>query len=468
MAYFKITANKKGELQAKIQVSGKDFETGNPKLYTKRIYNTDNLTEAKFRKYAERQALAYEEEIDRAYEEHTNAVRNKIPTFAELAKEWCANVHANYSMNYYRHCVDTSKKFNEYLTQNGLADKPITEIHVRDVQLFLNSFTEIQPKKPRAMLVKELPSAINLRELARKGVISRHISWDMKKNPISKEYAERLCKHCNLPFDAYFVCLPEEKGYAVYSIKGYRRILRTLFNEAVRFEWIIKNPVSATKVGSSNMCLRPVQEKEVFSIQETKDFIHNLDSVDKKDFRKAIVIKFMLLTGVRRAEMMGVKWSDIDFDRKVVHIRRSRMYDRELGHYEKNPKTKTSVRDIPLAASLIADLKKYMDWFREADEHFDDKLDKYYIVVNDYRLPASYGIIKNWLKKFETIFGTKKVTAHGLRHTYCSLLLSQNVPLQTVSKYMGHSDSVVTLQVYSHFIPDTKDNALSALDNITE
>ena len=68
-----------------------------------------------------------------------------------------------------------------------------------------------------------------------------------------------------------------------------------------------------------------------------------------------------------------------------------------------------------------------------------------------------------WLRTFEIENGFKHVSCHGLRHTYCSLLLSQNVPIQTVSKYMGHSDSTVTLKVYSHFIPDTQDKALNAL-----
>ena len=61
----------------------------------------------------------------------------------------------------------------------------------------------------------------------------------------------------------------------------------------------------------------------------------------------------------------------------------------------------------------------------------------------------------------------KHVSCHGLRHTYCSILLSQNVPIQTVSRYMGHSDSTVTLQVYSHFIPDTQEKALTALDKLS-
>ena len=49
-----------------------------------------------------------------------------------------------------------------------------------------------------------------------------------------------------------------------------------------------------------------------------------------------------------------------------------------------------------------------------------------------------------------------------------SILLSQNVPIQTVSKYMGHSDSTVTLEVYSHFIPDTQEKAVFALNNLTK
>ncbi len=54
MAYFKITSNKKGELQAKIQVSGKNVATGDNKIFVKRVYNTDGLTEAKFKKQVEK------------------------------------------------------------------------------------------------------------------------------------------------------------------------------------------------------------------------------------------------------------------------------------------------------------------------------------------------------------------------------------------------------------------------------
>ena len=109
---------------------------------------------------------------------------------------------------------------------------------------------------------------------------------------------------------------------------------------------------------------------------------------------------------------------------------------------------------------------EFMEWFRLADKEFDEHLERYYLIVNDYREPIHPHGIGHFLTKFEDKHGFRHVTCHGLRHTYCSLLLAQNVPIQTVSKYMGHSDSTVTLKVYSHFIPDTQERALNALDKL--
>ena len=116
---------------------------------------------------------------------------------------------------------------------------------------------------------------------------------------------------------------------------------------------------------------------------------------------------------------------------------------------------------------MIDDLIKFQDWFREADDKFDEHLDSTYIVSNVYRQPAGIGVVRQWLDKFEKDNGFKHVCCHGLRHTYCSVLLTQSVPIQTVTKYLGHSESTVTLEVYSHFMPDTQERALNALDVIT-
>ena len=470
MAYFKLEKNKKGELRAKIQVSGKDPATGKNKIFTKRVVNTGNLSEAKFRKQVEKAAIAFEEEVSRAYREDKTQLRSKVLTFSELMREWKATVKENLSLCYYERIENVEKLFNRYLEQRGLAKEPISSLSVRDVQMFLNSFTSSNRKAPpKSRLRKQLLHHVNFRLLARENVINRCSSHRLKQGAyIELPSAEKICSFCGLDYDEYFETVIGQKPYSPETIKGYRRILRTLFNEAVRYEWIAKNPVCSSKIGAGggNSSLRPVAEKEVFSLAETKQFLHNLSSLPDEDLHKKTVLSFMLLTGVRTAEMCGLKWSDIDFDNKVVHIRRNRLYSKQFGYYEKTPKTKSSVRDIPLTDALINELKKYMDWFRLADEHFDDRLDETYLAVNLYREPVFPQSIKQWLYHYENKWAMKKVTCHGLRHTYCSLLLAQNVPIQTVSKYMGHSDSTVTLKVYSHFIPDTQERALRALDSL--
>lgn len=73
----------------------------------------------------------------------------------------------------------------------------------------------------------------------------------------------------------YFEPVYKAKNYSPETIKGIRRVLRTLFNEAVRYEWITKNPVCGTKIGAgnSNISITAVTEKEVFSIAEAKQRI---------------------------------------------------------------------------------------------------------------------------------------------------------------------------------------------------
>lgn len=471
MAYFKITPNKKGELQAKIQVSGKDLSTGKNKLFVKRVYNTDGLTESKFRKQVEKLSIEFEEDVLKAYKEETTVLRSSVLTFSQLMKEWKATIKANLSINYYMHAERVEKLFNAFLKEHHLDDKPISAITVRDVQMFLNTFTQNgYVAKPTAKMKKAFHKAVNFRELARENIIARCSAYNLcnKGGSIEKETAVAICERYGIDFDEYFEETTETKPYSVETIKGYRRVLRTLFNEAVRYEWIVKNPVCATKIGagSSNTSLRAVPEKEVFTFAEARDFLKRVDEIPDELIYKKIPFKFMLLTGVRNAEMCGLRWSDIDFAKKVVHIKHNRLYSKEFGIYEKEPKTKTSERDIPLTDALINDLLLYMEWFRLADEHFDERLEDYYLAVTLYRTPVFPQTIGNWLRDYERKWNIKRVSCHGLRHTYCSLLLSQNVPIQTVSKYMGHSDSTVTLKVYSHFIPDTQDKAINALNNL--
>ena len=475
MAYSKITTNKKGVLQAKIQAYGLDPATGKSKLYVKTIHNVDGLSEAKFKKYVVKAEIEFEESIKLTGKtsELDTTMSDEVLTFTQLVKEWKASVLQNLSKTYYSKICETEKLFTKFLVEHNLADKPISKISVRHVQLFLNTFSSGEEiATDFAKLKTPLPDSVNGRELIREKIINTNSLHRLKHldGAIKMRTAKDICKFSHLKFDDYFEQVFKIKSYSAETIKGHRRILRTLFNEAVRYEWITKNPVCKTKIGastsSSNISVKPVEEKEVFSLAEVKQFIKLLDELPDDMIYRRVTLKFMVLTGVRTAELHGLRWSDFDFEKKLVHIRRNRLSTDGFGIYEKEPKSKTSKRDIPLPAELIGDLKKYMDWFRLADDEFDSKLDEYYFAVNLFREPEGISSTGQWLAKFEKKHGLKMVSPHGLRHTYCSILLAQNVPIQTVSKYLGHSDSTITLEVYSHFIPDTQERVTDALSNL--
>lgn len=471
MAYFKIEQNSKGELQAKIQVSCKDIHTGKNKLVAKRVYNNNKLTEAKFRKFVEKEAIEFEEAVIKAYKEQTE-FKARVLTFPELMNEWKQTISINLSHNYLLRAEDVEEKFNRYLKTRNLFYRPVSEIKIRDIQLFLNEFLIEQERKlPYFSLKKDICKKIPQADIPLNNALIKCSSFSKRKTiNLTKKNAQEICEKYNLDFDEYFENCTIKTKYSPVTIKGYRRILRAVFNEAYRYDWIPKNPVTFTKVTSNgnNGEIVPVDEKEVFSIEESHKFLQLLSEQEDLYIHRTMPLKIMLLTGVRNGEIHGLKWSDIDFEKKLLYVKRARLYSTQLGCYEKEPKTKKSIRSIPMPDYLISELRKYMDWFRFADDDFDNKLDEYYICVNMYREKSHPSSLDDWLISFEKKTGQKRVTCHGLRHTYCSLLLSQSVPIQTVSKYMGHADSSITLRVYSHFLPDTQNIALNALNDILD
>jgi integrase len=242
-----------------------------------------------------------------------------------LADEFVDNIKRNLSTCYYERAKDVVAKFQSFLEEIHLNKEPISAVRVRDIQMFLNSFQTYKAiNNGNVKLKKDFPASVNLRSLAREKILDRCSSYELRRNrtSISIEKAQSICKFCNIDYNEYFYEINSVKPYATETIKGYRRVLRTIFNEAVRYEWITKNPVSQTKVGAGNgnTSLRSIQEKEVFSIQEAKDFIKEIDNIDKEHINIKIIFKFMILTGVRIAEMCGLRWSDIDFEKKIVEL----------------------------------------------------------------------------------------------------------------------------------------------------
>ena len=171
-----------------------------------------------------------------------------------------------------------------------------------------------------------------------------------------------------------------------------------------------------------------------------------------------------LFTGARRGEIVGLKWDDVDFEKKQIYIRRTIIKLKDTPAFEKLPKTISSIRGITipeLLCEILSDYKKMQDdkiallgekWFSgnyvftEYDGH----------VMNPQTPTKQFD---HFLKRH----GIRHLKFHGLRHSSATLLLSHGTDIKTVSKRLGHT-SIDTTNIYVHALEKTDKAAAECFD----
>ncbi|KGN00756.1 integrase [Clostridium novyi A str. 4570] len=216
----------------------------------------------------------------------------------------------------------------------------------------------------------------------------------------------------------------------------------------------------------------------VFTLQEQNIFLNNIQG---HKYETAFILA--LGTGLRLGELLGLKWSDIDFDNNTLSVSRAikrttiinKQGERKSQIIEQLPKTKTSIRTVPIPTNIMEKLKESKqkhsvikkeneDLYNNTDYIFSDKLGN---PLDPKRIPRNF---KSVLKKA----GLKDIKFHSLRHTYATRLFEAGVPIKTVQTLMGHSDITTTMNIYTHVMPEEKNkaaekiNVLFSLNNTTE
>ncbi len=149
----------------------------------------------------------------------------------------------------------------------------------------------------------------------------------------------------------------------------------------------------------------------------------------------------LLDTGIRRSELLGLKWSDIDTDNNILHVQRAVTQTNGKVIIDK-PKSETSDRFIPISRDTTSILLKL-------------KTESEYIIagktINEPLSPHCYADrFARIMKRISRDTGLPTLTPHELRHTFGTLLRENNVDIYTIQKVMGHSDISVTCSIYVH------------------
>lgn len=162
---------------------------------------------------------------------------------------------------------------------------------------------------------------------------------------------------------------------------------------------------------------------------------------------------------MRREEICGLRWRDIDFKEGTIRVRDA-VTEANGRAYEKAPKSASSRRDVPLEPDLARRLKAKHDALLPAVGKVE--LAGWYVLGNEkWCLPSRLGKEFSALAKALDLVGTAgtRVCLHDLRHTYATNLIARGVDVKNVSSLMGHADATVTLNVYASADPTARRRA---------
>ncbi len=208
------------------------------------------------------------------------------------------------------------------------------------------------------------------------------------------------------------------------------------------------------KVATEEDNVIAVEPEQVYSKVELGKLIQATEGRDR------LLVMVMGLTGLRIGEVLALTWPALDLDAGKLHVRLT-LADSDKGEEPlfQPPKTKGSKRTIELPRELVKELKvwKLKCPITERDLVFATEEGK------PFHRKAVSKILDAVIEKAEV----KRLTPHGLRHTFASLLLADGKPTPEVSKLLGHKDSYTTMKIYAHFVPQestaTQDLASSVM-----
>lgn len=251
--------------------------------------------------------------------------------------------------------------------------------------------------------------------------------------------------------------------------KNSKKILVDMLEKAVATDLITKN---VAKQITTEITKEEKKPRRVLTVKETKIFLAEAESTF---YYNLFVVA--LETGMRIGELSGLQWEDIDFKKKVIHVRHSMTYFSKDGKYrfELHPtKTNKGLRDIALTEKAISTLRQQhfikqtiANGGKEAMEGFENLV----FVTKNNRPTTQFlvnecieGIMKR-IHKNNPDLVFEKVTPHCFRHTFATRWLEAGVPIKTVSAMLGHSQLQLTTDLYMHVTQDSLFKGLEIFEN---
>jgi integrase len=239
----------------------------------------------------------------------------------------------------------------------------------------------------------------------------------------------------------------QEAGMNLTTLRKLLVTFNQVMNYAVRHRYIDYNPVRDAE--------RPKGRGEIKKrhecILKPDDISAFLKSVNDPKYKTLFMLAIM--SGARQGELLGLKWSDIDWANSQLHIQRT--YTKRRWY---RPKSKSSNRKVDLGPSMIRQLKKWKLAYSLSNLNL--------IFPNNAGKPMcqSHMLNRHFFPALK-MAGLKRIRFHDLRHTYASLLIGQGENIKYIQTQLGHYSPTMTLDVYAHLMKPVNQEAARRLEN---
>lgn len=248
---------------------------------------------------------------------------------------------------------------------------------------------------------------------------------------------------------SYFNALKDR--VSVSTMKKHKVVIRGTLEDAVLDGVVQVNVSDRVKLPKKKKF-----EGHALTEEEVGDLLSKIE-LEKEPIRAAITLA--LVYGMRRSEICGLRWQDVDLNAGVLHIRNTYTEYSGIQLEEETTKSRASRREIYLISDTIA----YLRELREQQQRNGYHSDKVCLHENGKAVRPEY--LTRTIKAVLAKYGIENVRLHDLRHTAASLL-ARRLPVKQVQAFLGHEDVSTTLNIYTHIVDADKISTAETMGNI--
>lgn len=414
------------------------------------------MTEKQIQKELERQKVLFEQRVQ------SGQILDGSTRFSDFADYWL-KVYAEKQLR-----PSTVAGYKAMLVRINAAIGNIRLDRLQPTHLiqFYNSLAENGARNDVLYQANEgLAEILKSRSITRQslseqsGLAVRTVSLAVRGERISRKTAERLSAALGKSFNMLFNAVEQTEKLSGTTALHYHRLISSILEKAVKWQVIYANPCARVEPPKA-------EHREAEYLDETQSQ-QLLDCLQAEPLPYRAMITVLLYTGMRRGELCGLEWSDIDFDNRLIDISKTSLYLSGKGIFNDDTKTEASKRVIKIPNAAIEVLKEHRKEQLTAKFKLGDKWIESGKVFTQWNGKPIYpGTITKWFSAFIKKNNLPPIHLHSLRHTNATLLIASGADLRTVSKRLGHSNMTTTSNIYTHAIKSADEKAAELLGDI--